>query len=121
MKNTIISSLGVIGMIFGSLFSVKFVTVGRRLSAVFLNVLVVLSMAAAILWLDFYVICSARFFFGFASGALVTCANLMMAETIPKEQQRTFAVTVNVGIGLGFMVCIFCGLPLASLTTPEAE
>jgi hypothetical protein len=27
---------------------------------------------------------------------------------------------VNVGIGLGFMVCIFCGLPLASLTPAEA-
>jgi MFS family permease len=73
-------------MIFGSLLSVKFVTVGRRLSAVFLNGLVVLSLAAVILFLNYYVICLARFFFGFAAGGLVTCANLMLTETIPKEQ-----------------------------------
>jgi len=103
-------------MIFGSLLSVKFVTVGRRLSAVFLSGLVVLSLAPVILWLNFYVICTARFFFGFASGGLVTCANLMLAETVPKEKVTTFAVTVNVGIGGGFMACIFCGLPLASLS-----
>ena len=73
-------------MIFGSLLSVKFVTIGRRLSAIVFSGLVIASMIPVIIWLDYYVICAARFFFGFAAGGLITCVNLMLAETVPKEK-----------------------------------
>lgn len=67
-------------------------------------------------WLSVIPICIGRLFFGFAAGALVTCANCMLKETVPDAKKKTFCVTVNFGLDLGLMICLFVGLPLTDLT-----
>jgi MFS family permease len=110
------SSSGILGLVMGTLLSGKFVRKGRRLSAIWLSLLVIASSALQIVWLSVIPICAGRLLFGFASGALVTCANCMLKETVPDSQKKTFCVTVNFGIELGLMICLFVGMPLTDLT-----
>ena len=114
--NTIMSSCGILGLVLGSLLSGKFVKKGRRLSALWLALLVIISSGMQIVWMSVIPICIGRLLFGFASGALVTCANCMLKETVPDSLRKTFCVTVNFGIELGLMICLFVGMPLTDLT-----
>ena len=72
------------------------------------------------LYLNMVVICIGRCIFGFAAGALVTCGNLMLAETIPPSKFDSFSIMINVGIMSGLMLCLLIGSPLPNLDATVA-
>jgi len=110
------SSCGILGLALGSMLSAKFVGKGRRPAAVWMSLLVIASSALQVVWLHVVPICIGRLLFGFAAGALITCANCMLKETVPDSQKVTFCVTVSFGMMLGLMICLIIGIPLCDLT-----
>jgi MFS family permease len=83
LYNTIISSCSIFGGAMGTFIAGKFVGKGRRKSAIWLNLLGIVSSALQVVWLSVIPICIGRVLFGFSSGALLTCANCMLRETVP--------------------------------------
>jgi MFS family permease len=120
LNNTIISSVGITGLILGSLLSSKFVGMGRRKYAMINCLIIMISVLPTIIFPDLWVICIGRFIFGFAAGANITCASMMQGETVPKANASLFAATINLGIITGIMVCLFTGLPILDLSDAEA-
>ena len=109
------------GIIVGGLLSSKFVVVGRRVTAIFSILISFVGVALMVIWVNLISICIGRFVYAFACGILITCANLWLSETVPKENMGPFSVTVNLGIVLGFMVCLYGGLPLVSMDEAQAK
>ena len=72
-------------MIIGSVLSSKMVGCGRRLCAILMALLIIASVLPTVLILNLYCIAGCRFVYGFATGVLVTSANLILAETVPTE------------------------------------
>ena len=121
LNNTIISTCGIVGLIIGALTSSMMVVIGRRLLAIILSLSVVISMTPTLIWVNLYLICGCRLIFGFCGGAIVTCASLILIETVPKEKAALFSSTINLGIIFGVMICLFCGLPLIAMSDAELK
>jgi hypothetical protein len=47
--------------------------------------LIIVSVIPTVVWVNLYCIAGGRFVYGFAASVLVTCANLILAETVPPE------------------------------------
>ena len=85
LNNTIISSAAITGLIVGSVLSSKMVICGRRFCAILSTILIIVSVIPTVVWVNLYCIAGGRFVYGFAASVLVTCANLILAETVPPE------------------------------------
>jgi len=118
-NNMLISSSAIVGMIIGSLVSGKLVQKDRRRASIWLSLTAIIGCVVS-LYLNMVVICIGRCMFGFAAGALVTCGNLMLAETIPSSKFDSFSIMINVGIMGGLMLCLLIGSPLPSLDATSA-
>jgi MFS family permease len=99
----------------------KFVICGRRLCAILFTILIIISVIPTVVWINLYCISGGRFVYGFATGVVVTCANLILSETVPAENQTSFGVTINLGIVGGLMIILLCGLPLVTMTPFEMK
>jgi len=116
LNNTIISSASIVGLIIGSALSGPMVRCGRRLCAILMCLLIIASVLPTVLYINLYCIAGGRFVYGFATSVLVTCANLILAETVPPENQTSFGITINLGIVGGIMIILVTGLPLCTMT-----
>lgn len=120
-NNTIISTCGILGLIIGALTSSMMVVIGRRLLAIILSLGAIIAMTPTLVYVNFYLICGCRLVFGFCGGAVVTCASIILNETVPKEKMGLFSSTINLGIIFGVMICLFCGLPLIAMSDAELK
>ena len=86
-----------------------------------LSLVIILSQIPTLITPTVYTLSIYRCIFGFASGAIITCANLILVETVPKHKQEVFSTSINFGVILGIMICLFCGLPLTTMTPEQAK
>ena len=80
--NTIISSVGVAGLVIGSLLAGVITKYGRRKALMYSNYIVFLS-TALLMVLNIYTILVGRFLLGFAGGVFICASNLYISETVP--------------------------------------
>lgn len=45
----------------------------------------------------------------------------MQTETVPAEKMSSFFMIINLGIMLAITACLFCGLPLVSMSESELK
>ncbi len=87
----------------GSILADKVIPFGRTRSALFANLLIVISVLP-MMWLSVWGLCLGRLILGFASGLFIVICSVYMAETVPAKELSTYGTAVNLGIVLGLLI-----------------
>ena len=115
--NTILQSCSVIGLGIGSLLGGTMLGNGKRSKIINYNI-VGLCASSASLYLNFNLICIARFIHGFSTGILVNACPKMIEETVPSHvMDYGFGTSTNLSINVAIMISLLLGLGLP----PESE
>ena len=109
--NTMISSVGVAGLVIGSLLAGVITKYGRRKALMYSNYIVFLS-TALLMVLNVYTILVGRFLLGFAGGVFICASNLYISETIPGAQREIYGIAINSGIITGLLITSLFGFIL---------
>lgn len=81
-----------------------------------MNILAAIAIVPT-LFLNIWLILIGKFFFGFASGALIVACSIYQNETVPAEKAYWFGFTTNFGVIIGITLCLVFGFALPDLTT----
>ena len=90
-------------MMLGSILADKIIPYGRTRSAVFANLLIIISVVP-MMWLSLWSLCLGRLILGFACGIFIVICSVYMAETVPAKQLSTYGTAVNLGIVTGLLI-----------------
>lgn len=82
--NTIISSISVVGLAFGSIISGKIVGKGRRNAILMFECFVIIAVLFTMVQ-SLFTLCLGRFMFGISGGVLNVVMSISMNETVPIE------------------------------------
>ena len=106
--NTIITSAGIVGLCLGSLLGGKFITGGRRKSAL---IMCLIAFLGGLLTQVLYVptILVGRLMYGFAGGTLSIVMAKSIDETMPSSVKGQFGIASNAFIAGGIMLTFFMG------------
>ena len=104
-NNTELSSICVLGLTLGSVFSKPFTeNLGRRATLLLANAVIVVVTIPCMFMLNLYVLSACRFILGFVAALQVNGCSLIVAESIPTRYQNTVGTSINSGIVMGIFV-----------------
>lgn len=106
-----IGSIGIVGILAGSLFSGPLVVKGRR-RAMFITAGIVFIGSGLSLILTVPTLLIGRFVIGFTGGVFNLLASKCMYESVNEKLYRVFGCITNVAICLGGTICAALGLIL---------
>lgn len=77
---------------------------GRRLSLILSNLIIVIVTIPFFFVLNFYVLSACRFVLGFMSALQVNGCSAIIGETVPTEYQGTMGTAINTGIVMAIFI-----------------
>ena len=114
---SLMTALGVVGLMCGSLAADFIVVKGRRFTMLMVSPIAIIGGGLQLI-LNRYVIIAGKLIFGVAAGILITAASLYLSETIPVEKTKQYGFGINLGVTMGITIVVFSGF---ILPTDEAE
>ena len=120
-KNTWMSSMAVLGLMIGSIFSKPVLQIGLRFTILCCNACIVaITIPNFFVSIDtFYWLTTSRFLMGVFSAVIINATAAYIGETVPKEHQVSVGTVINTGIVLGLFVTAAFDLCLPAKVTEE--
>lgn len=109
--NTLVSSIGIIGLIIGSFSAGHVVKAGRRRSIIAMSMIAAIGIVLTLV-LKLWAILLGKFIYGTTSGIIIVASSLYLQETIPAAKSATFDFSTNFGVILGIFINLLVGLGL---------
>lgn len=105
-KNTWMSSMAVLGLMIGSIFSKPVLQIGLRFTILCCNACIVaITIPNFFVSIDaYYWLTTSRFLFGVFSAVIINATATYIGETVPKEHQVSVGTVINTGIVFGLFV-----------------
>lgn len=103
LQITIITSLGIFGLMLGALFTDKILTIGRLKTMHLANLIMIVSVVPQ-MFLTIPSLCIGRFLLGFGSGVCIVATSVFVAEMVPADKVSIYGTSVNLGIVIGLLI-----------------
>ena len=107
--NTVINSIAVVGLTFGSLLGGKLIRKGRRRATLLIQAMAVLGSIMT-MFRSLPLICLGRFIIGFVGTAACLIMGKSIGETLPASMASQYGVLIGLYINLGFLISFLVGL-----------
>ena len=104
-NNTALSSIAILGLTLGSIFSKPVLQgLGRRFSLLMSNILIVIITIPNAFTLSGYLLGTSRFLLGVVSGLQINGSSMIIGEAVPTEYQSNVGTCINNGIVTGIFI-----------------
>ena len=119
--NTSMSSIAVLGLMLGSIFSKPLLDFGLRRLILISNLGMTLVTIPNFFMNNFYWLTISRFILGLFSAVIINATATFIGDSIPKAYQTNVGTVINTGIVLGLFVTAAFDLALPDTTDTSIE